>query len=451
MSDPELPAEAKPAFPERDRIPGLDFRLEEESQSRRAVELTVPAEVFEAAVQVELRRFRQKAHLRGFRKGKAPRERIERLYGAEAAERASSRLLGRAAKQVLHELDLVPLEAPQVTPKEAAPGGALTARLRFSVYPDIGTVIFDGIKATARKHPVTESDIGETLEQIRMERARPGPIEGRGIQDDDLVVGNLQESDASPDDGASANPRLTPEVALRVGTGAYHQALHEALQGAFVGDTVIATAHFGEHSPDAARAGRTIRATFTITKASMPVLPPLDDEFARSVGANSLLALRGDIRDRLRKRAALDERRELGDQLVAALKKKNPVEPPATFVERELNLRVRVMGNRLFQAGMSREQVKADLEKRIPDLHALCREAVSTAILLDELADQQKIEAAEDALEERLREQAEAERKTVTALRAAMEKDGRLAELRARIRRDAAIDFVKERAEVTMA
>ena len=113
---------------------------------------------------------------------------------------------------------------------------------------------------------MTESDIGETLEHLRMEKAQPGPIEGRGLQDGDFVVGDLQESSAIELAGAPA-PQVTKDVPLKVGSEAYHPSLHEALQGAGEGDTVVATANFGEESPDPQRAGRSIRAAFTIKQA----------------------------------------------------------------------------------------------------------------------------------------------------------------------------------------
>ena len=440
----------RPPFPEKDRIPDLAFTLDEEGQSRRAIEVTIPAAVFEEAVQKELRRIRQKAHLRGFRKGKAPRERIELLYGNEATEEAMSRLLGRATRQSLHELNVQPLDVPKATPEEATRGKPLVAKLRFSVWPEVGSVDFEGIKATTRDASVTESDIGETLEHLRMERAQPGPIEGRGIQDGDFVVGDLQES-STIETGGSPAPRVTKDVPLKVGSEAYHASLHEALQGAGEGDTVVATANFGEESPDAERAGRSIRAAFTIKQARTPVLPALDDAFARELGADSLLALRGDIRDRLRKRADQKERREVADQLVTALREKNPVEPPEPLVERDLDNRVRMLANSMMQGGMPAEQVRSELEKHLDTLRAECEKTVASTILVDALADQQGIETTEEAVEQRLEKEATAAGKTPAALRAAMEKDGRLEQIRTQLRRDAAIDFLRERAELTPA
>ena len=442
-------AEAAPLrapFPEAERIPGLEFRLEEESSSRRRLELTVPAAVFESAVQAELRQIRRRVRLRGFRRGKAPRERIEQLYGTEAADQALERLLGRATRESLYELDVHPLDVPRADTKQAARGGPLTVRMSFSVWPEIGAVDFSGIKATARQSSVTESEIGETLEEMRLRAAGRGPLPDRGIHDNDFVLGDLEETDAAEDAGAT---RKTPEVALSVGTGAYHPALHEALQGARVGDTVIATAHFAEDSPDPERAGRTVRAQFTVKDAKAPVLPALDDDFARKLGANSLLALRGDIRDRLRQRAAADDSRELHNRLAEALLEKNPVEPPKPLVERDLEKRLRLVAGAMARQGAPKEQVEADLARHLPGMRAECEKAVATAILLDALAEQERIEASEEAVSEHIRREAEAEKRAPAVLRAAMEKDGRLEGIRTGLRRDATMDFLRDKAKVT--
>ncbi len=426
-------------------IPGLRFHLEKESQTRRAVMLTVPARVFEEAVQDHLREIRKRARVRGFRKGRVPRERIESLYGEDATERAATDLIERAMKESLAQLDLKPLGTPEVTIQNGVRGRALTGRLTMSVLPQIGPVEFEGIEATPRETSVTESDIGETLEELRRDQAPLQPIGGREIRDDDIVVGDLQETETAHPD---ASPRLTRGLALQVGTGAYHEALHEALQGASLGDTVVATARFGNESPDPERAGRAIRASFTIREATARVLPPLDDEFARRLGAASLLALRGDIRDRLRTRARADDRQALEDQLLVALRERNPIEAPAPLVERELDYRVRTFLAEMIRSGADPERARARIERDLPALRARCESTIANAILLDELAEQEGIEASEEAVEDRIRKEAEARGKSPAALRAALEKDGALSGIRNLVRRKATIALLRERAAI---
>lgn len=442
-----LPLAPGPPAPRRAAavlVPGLEFRVEESTQTRRRLRAEIPAEVFEDALQTRFRKIRRQARIPGFRKGKAPKALIEERFLDEALNPVCRDLLQRAAAQILGELGLIPLAPPEWTVKDAERGGPLRADMAFSIWPTLGEIAFDGIEVTAPKREVTEAEIGDTLDEIARQRARPGPVEGRGLQDADYVAGDLEEVELA---GAEA-PRATPDLKLQVGGGGYHPALHEALQGASVGDTVVATAAFGADSPDRERAGRTIRAQFTIREAATAVPPPIDDDLARAVGAASLLALRGDIRDRLKRRAARDDRNELESKLLAALLEKNPVEAPEPAVEAELEARLRLLGADLVRQGVDLENAGVDWERHANEMRPAVERSVRGMIALDALAKQQDLEPGDEEVEKRLGEIAEREGKTVAAIRGTILKEDRMDNLVARLRRERALRFLEERAEV---
>lgn len=442
-----LPVAPGPPAPRRAAavlVPGLEFRVEESTQTRRRFRAEIPAEVFEDALQTRFRKIRRQARIPGFRKGKAPKALIEERFLDDALNPVCRDLLQRAAAQILGELGLIPLAPPEWTVKDAERGGPLRADMAFSVWPTLGEIAFDGIEVTAPKREVTEAEIGDTLDEIARQRARPGPVEGRGLQDADYVAGDLEEVELA---GAEA-PRATPDLKLQVGGGGYHPALHEALQGASVGDTVVATAAFGADSPDRERAGRTIRAQFTIREAATAVPPPIDDDLARAVGAASLLALRGDIRDRLKRRAARDDRNELESKLLAALLEKNPVEAPEPAVEAELEARLRLLGADLVRQGVDLENAGVDWERHANEMRPAVERSVRGMIALDALAKQQDLEPGDEEVEKRLGEIAEREGKTVAAIRGTILKEDRMDNLVARLRRERALRFLEERAEV---
>lgn len=442
-----LPLAPGPPAPRRAAavlVPGLEFRVEESTQTRRRLRAEIPAEVFEDALQTRFRKIRRQARIPGFRKGKAPKALIEERFLDDALNPVCRDLLQRAAAQILGELGLIPLAPPEWTVKDAERGGPLRADMAFSVWPTLGEIAFDGIEVTAPKREVTEAEIGDTLDEIARQRARPGPVEGRGLQDADYVAGDLEEVELA---GAEA-PRATPDLKLQVGGGGYHPALHEALQGASVGDTVVATAAFGADSPDRERAGRTIRAQFTIREAATAVPPPIDDDLARAVGAASLLALRGDIRDRLKRRAARDDRNELESKLLAALLEKNPVEAPEPAVEAELEARLRLLGADLVRQGVDLENAGVDWERHANEMRPAVERSVRGMIALDALAKQQDLEPGDEEVEKRLGEIAEREGKTVAAIRGTILKEDRMDNLVARLRRERALRFLEERAEV---
>ena len=431
------------APPEADAIPGLDFRVEESTQTRRLVRAEIPAAVFEESLQVEFRKIRRKARISGFRRGKAPKALIEQRYFEEARDPACRALLLRATRVLLKELDLEPIATPSWMLRQTERGRPFVAEVVFDLFPALGTIVFEGIEVTVAKREVTEAEIVETLDEIARRQAKPGPLGDRGIGDADLVTGDLEETDLA---GAEP-PRATEEVRLQVGTGAYHPALHEALQGAAVGDTVVATAPFGADSPDPERAGKTFRVQFTVRGAATAVSPPIDDDLARSVGAASLLALRGDIRDRLREEAARADRREVEQKVMAAFLEKNPVEAPAPLVEGELQVRLQTLANTLTRQGVDLEGAGVDWQKHAEEMRPTVEGAVRASILLDALAEQEGLEPAAEQVEERLRAIADREKQTVAKVRAALDAE-RMKGLVAEIRREQALRFLEERAKI---
>ena len=442
-AEPEPFASESPPKSAPDPIPGLDFRVEDSTQTKRRIRAEIPAEVFEEALQVEFRRIRRQTRLPGFRRGKAPKAVIEQRFLGEARDPACQKLLVAATREILVELDLAPLSRPRWTLRKSDRGGPLVADLEISIWPPLGPLDFAGIEVTVAKREVAEAEIAETLDEIARRQARPGPLEGRGLRDADLVTGDLRETDLA----GAAPPRATDGLHLQVGTGTYHPALHEALQGASVGDTVVATAHFGTDSPDRERAGKTVRAQFTVKEAATAISPPIDDDLARSVGADSLLALRGDIRDRLRKEAVRADRRELEQKVMAAFLEKNPVEAPEPMVDAELEIRLRSLATTLARRGVELENAEAYWQKQAAELRPMVENAVRGGIALDALADQQGIEADEEQVEARVRPMAEAQKKTVAAMRASLG-TAAMEQITAEVRRAQALRFLEERARI---
>ena len=443
----------RPELPEEVRIPGLRFRLVRDSETRRRIKVEVPAAVFEGEVLTELRKIRRRARLPGFRRGRIPMGRIRRLYGDQAAEAAARRLLGRATRESLHELGVVPIEGPRARLPEVPRSGTLRVELQFDVMPEISRVDWSGIALTARNTEVTEEDIRKTLDHLRQEKAVPGPLGSRGIRDGDVVVGDLEEIEISGEQArpaANAPSRKTPEVAIRIGSGGYHPGLHEALQGARRGDTVVATVHFGEDSPDRERSGRTLRVLYTVRDGQSPVLPPVDDDLARAFGVESLLVLRGNIRDRLRKEAEKSDQRHLEDQLLEILRERNPVEAPETLVRREVERMMRELAAGLTDGGKkpAGPEVEAAIRNRLPELRERSVRGVSNSLLLDRVARQENIPVPEAAVAEVIRGLAKAAGKTKAAMRASMEKEDVIGMLREQKRREAAVAFLMEKVEV---
>ncbi len=412
-------------------IPGLRYEVRENGQAARRLRITIPAAPLEERVQAELRRIRRKVHMPGFRRGRAPKARIEARYGKEVLRESAWGLIGSATRHAITELGAKPLAPPDVEGELVLERGEpLHATVAFEVWPDIGEVELDGVEVERVPIPVGEEQILATLERIREERAPYETVSGRGVRDGDLVVGDVEETD--PDD-PSAPPTHRENAGFHVGREAELRPLNEAFQGKRVGETAVAV-------------GGGKRIAFTVKEVRAPRLPPVNDELARAVGANSLLALRGTIRDRLRKQAKEQEEMRFHDEVVEAVLKRNPVDPPEALVQNDLRAEISKAISTAQAGGMDQKEAEERIRPIVPRIKAKCERRVRMSILLDALAQQEGIGPADGAVAGQIGRLAERTGKSAAAVKATLESDGELEQLRLLETRKAALDFLLERA-----
>ena len=304
---------------------------------------------------------------------------------------------------------------------------------------------FADIEVKRRDIPVEEAQILQTLEQIREQKASPRPVTDRGARDGDFVRGDVEETD--PDDAAAA-PVQREDVVFQVGRNQAPPALNESLQGIRQGDTAVATVGTGPAaSADANPAAKRRRIAFRVKEVFERPLPRLDDDLAQAVGAKSLLALRGDVRDRLQQRAREEREQRFHDDVVEALLQRNTVEAPRALVRGEVEAEVRRAAEFCRKAGMKPEEAEQQVRSLLPGIQTRSERRVAMSILLDAVARQQEIEVPEARIEERIAELAASASKTPVALRAALEDSGELEQLRAVETRKAALDYLLEQAD----
>ncbi len=430
-------------------IEGLEAELVEERQSFRAIRVTIPADEYEKATRAELAKIRRKVTIRGFRKGKAPWTVVDRAYGAEAAGDAADALLKQAGGECLARFELRPVAPVTAAAETDERGGPLVGRVEVSVDPGLESIDADGLEVRAETTPVQEEQIQAVLENIRRERAQLGPVGPKGLADGDVVEADLEETelDESGEPRHRAPPRLVPGIRLGVGEDHYHPALHEALQGARDGDTVTATVRFDARIPDQERAGRAYRVRATVKQALSPIPPPIDDAFAQALGKDSLLALRGDVRDRLREENRIRDERALDARILEALREKNPVEPPPGVVEQGVEAEVREIAAQLARSGRDVSQDEEAFRKLIESVRARVEADVAYGILLDTLVRQEGIEHSEEEFDAAVEAEARARGQSAAVVRAKMKARDEL-RLKILLRRAAARRFLRERATI---
>jgi trigger factor len=179
------------------------------------------------------------------------------------------------------------------------------------------------------------------------------------------------------------------------------------------------------------------------------VLPALDDEFAKDLGDFPTLdALRARVREDLEHEARHASERAVRADLMKQLAARVPFEVPASLIEREIDRRLEDFAHRLIDQGIDPRQAGVDWQAFRDSQRDVAREAVASAIVLDEVARRETIEVTEAEIEKEVERYAERTGRTPPAVRAALEKEGGLSRVYGGLRREKSIDFLMARARI---
>jgi trigger factor len=188
----------------------------------------------------------------------------------------------------------------------------------------------------------------------------------------------------------------------------------------------------------------------TVKGLKRRVVPELDDEFAKDLGEfDTLEALKARVREDLEHEAAHAAEREDRAELMKQLATRLPFDVPASMVEREVDQRLEQFARRLIDQKVDPRQAGIDWNAFRESQRQVSREAVAAALVLDEVTRREQIEVTEDEAAREIERYAEETGRTAAAVRAALEREGGLSRVYARLRREKSIDFVKARATIS--
>ena len=416
----------------------------EEGSSLRHLDIELPSEALDEEFEKGVSELRRTARLPGFRKGKIPKDVIRQRFRSDVLEQAVQDLVPKAVNEALRERELYPLTDPKISNLESKLGEPLRFRASFEVMPNFELGTYEGLEASPQKTEVTDEQIEATIEHLREQHARFDPIEDRAAKDHDHVLGDLIET---PSGGGPAQRH--ENVSIEVGSETYHPTLHEKLQGVEPGSSVTFSATFPADDTDRERAGKSFDVQFEVKELKEKVLPEVDDELAKDLGEfDTMDELQAEIRNQAEEKARRDDEQHLRNQLIQKLIEANPFDAPESLVELELDNRVESAARDLYQRGVDPNQAGIDWAAVRRDQRSSAENAVKATLLLDRVAQEEKLEASEEEVMAEIEKAAPALEKSPEAIRAQMMKDGGLERLRGRLRREKAVDFVKQHAKL---
>ena len=411
------------------------------NETRKTVRVEIPSDVVDAEIDRLARDYSRKARIPGFRPGKAPARVIKQRFKDQILHDLAHDLIPRAVEDVLRERGVEPVDTPDVRDVNVEEGRPLTFTASFDTVPAFDPGDVSTISLQRAAVAIDDEAVHGALQRLRERAARFEPVEGRGVDQGDTVVVDLERSDRKSE--------TRSDISIELGAKANPPGFDDQLLGLEVGATKSFPIHYPPDYPIGELANSDVSYTVTVKGLKRRVLPELDDEFAKDLGEfDTLDALKTRIREDLEHEARHESDRALRADLMKQLAPRVPFEMPTSLVEREIDRRVEDFARRLMDQRIDPRQAGIDWNAFRDSQREPAREAVAAALVLDEITRREQIVVSDEEVEREVATYAERTGRTPAAVRAALEKEGGLSRIAAGLRREKSIDFAMARAKI---
>lgn len=367
----------------------MDVRVHEEGPTRRRLDLTLTPEEVEAHLDRVADEFRRRTTLPGFRTGRAPRSVLEARFGGAIQEEAVDNAVNEAYLQAIQDRGLVPVSPPTVENVRYRKGEPLVFKVGIEVRPEIDLRDYRDVPLRRKVREIPDGEVDKALERIQQETARFVDLD-RPVEADDVVVVDHVRVDEKGRTLKSTRVRNAP---LELSNEGLLPEFRDGLIGAVPGESRTLKVQYPEDFANSDLAGRSARFHIKVRKVQEKKVRELDDNLAKEVfGLAGLEELRSRIRLQMEGEERLRSRRDLEEDLVDELLRRNEVPVPEGLAQRLTDEMIRNMG---APSEDMAEEERSELHRRY---RGAVERRISREWLLDAIARSESIEVAEDEL-----------------------------------------------------
>lgn len=404
----------------------MSSTLNDLSPVLKEISIEVSGEEVARAVEKAYAQLGREARVRGFRRGKAPRGVLRRMYGKALLSEVRSELVSAAFLEALKEHDIDPVSEPQVDAGELVEGQSYSFSVKIETTPRLDQVNLEGIDVERYRVVVAPELVDAELKRLQAGMATAEDLaEPRPVRAGDLV----KISGKRWEEGEWTTSRMPPDQELVVEKGSIPDELLAALEGAALGDEkVVELEHAGPE-------GERNRLLFEILEIKQRHLPELDDELAKDLGDfETLDDLKQDLEQRLREALEHNENDRIKHSLFTAIRENNPLQLPESLVARQTEAMKAQFEGALASAEKSEDADEDGMRQRLEEGAASAASNVlHHHLLLKELARLWEVQVADDEIDEELQSMAQRSGLPLPMIRAEYAKGGRLDELKGNI------------------
>lgn len=381
----------------------MDIEVNEPESAEREIVVSLEADEWKKYEDEVLDDLKDEVKVKGFRKGKTPKDVLKKQIGEEKVQSETIQLaVERSYPDALTEEDLEPVSQPEIQVTKISQGGKLEYKARFAVRPEVKLGKYKGIKIDSEEEDieVEDKEVEESLEHLQKRRAQVKTVQREAQNGDRVEIDFVaRHKDVKIEGGESENHPLI------LGEGQFPEEFEKELVGMQKGDDKEFSVEFPDDFPRSEFAGKKLDFEVTMKLVQEVELPELDDEFAKGLGGfDDMKDLRSKIKQGITREKEDEQGRKLNQQLLGKIVENAEVELSDLLVERELDNMMKEFENEISQTGLSMEDYLERLDQSKEELRENWRDTakkrLKTRFVLDEIAEKEEITVDEKEVEE---------------------------------------------------
>ncbi|MGN9152934.1 trigger factor [Bariatricus sp. HCP3S3_E12] len=388
----------------------MSLQVERLEHNMAKLTIEVSAEELEGALQKAYQKQKGKISIPGFRKGKVPRQLVEKMYGPEIFyDDAANALIPEAYAKAYDESGLDIVSQPKIDVTQIEKGKAFIFTAEVAVKPEVTLGQYKGIEVDSFSTEVSAEEVEAKLTEEQNKNARTITVEGRPVQDKDEVVLDFEGFV----DGVAFEGGKGENYPLTIGSGSFIPGFEEQLIGVEPEQEVEVKVTFPEdyHAEDLKGKDAVFKCTVHEIKAKE--LPELDDEFASEVSEfDTLEEYKADVEKKLREEKESTGKRAQEDQAVNAIIANAEMDLPEAMIETEARQMLDNFAQRLQQQGLTFEQYMQftgmTVDKMTEEMRPQAEKRIKTRLVLEAIVSAENIEVSDERLDEEVAKMAEA-------------------------------------------
>ena len=387
----------------------MSLQVEKLEKNMAKLTIEVSADDLEKALQSAYKKQKNKINLPGFRKGKVPRQMIEKMYGSEIFyDDAINELMPKAYAEAYDECELDIVSRPEVDVVQIEKGKPFIFTAEVAVKPEVTLGEYKGLEVDKISTRVTQKEVEEKLKEEAEKNARTVTVEDRAVQDGDEVIMDFEGFV----DGETFEGGKGENYPLTIGSGSFIPGFEEQLVGAEAEKEVEVKVAFPEDYHAEELKGKDAVFKCTVHEIKMKELPEIDDEFAAEVSEfDTLDEYKADLKAKIKEQKEAEGKRKQEDQAVEKAVENASFEIPEAMITTNISQMTDDFARRMRSQGLTMEQyfqfTGMTAEKMEEEMRPQAIKRIETRIVLEAIAKAENIEISDEKMDEEISKMAE--------------------------------------------